>query len=139
MDERHAEDLARRAHARYAQLRGVAATPWPELTETERAANLDSARFAPVILAALGLAIVASPHPRARDALTEEEVEAGGILEHLRWARFTRRAGAPDHPDLVAWTELDEPTRELDRVRVRDLPALLAAQGLAIVDQDAAG
>lgn len=107
---------------------------WPELDEHQRDANLDSAAFAPTILASLGLAVGSLDDPRARTVLTDEEVEAGGRLEHLRWVRFTREHGRVDHPGLVPWVELDEEISELDRMRVRDLPELLRPLGLAVVD-----
>lgn len=136
--DEHVEALARATHLRDARLRGKDATIWERMAASERDANLDSARFAPTILTALGLAIVEGDRPGRRTALTLEELEAGARLEHLRWCRFTRRIGRTQHPDLVSWEELDEPTRELDRIRIRALPELLTALGYSVIDDDAA-
>lgn len=98
----------------------------PDLTDADRA----SLEFIPVILAALGLEIL--PGGSEVAALSEEEVEAGARLEHLRWCRYTRRSGVGDHPDLVAYDELDEASREKDRARVREIPSLLRGAGLGL-------
>jgi hypothetical protein len=134
--DEHVEALARATHLRDAELRGDDATPWERMDASEREANLDSARFAPTILTALGLAIVAGDRVEGRSALTLEELEAGSRLEHLRWCRFTRRIGRAQHPDLVSWDELDEPARELDRIRIRALPELLTGLGYSVIDDD---
>lgn len=129
------ESLARATHLIDADARGRRADPWETLDEAKREANLASARFAPVLIAALGLEIVDGLHPGRRSALTDEELEAGSRLEHLRWCRFTRQVGRRTHPDLVPWRDLDEPTRELDRIRVRALPELLAQLGCSVIDR----
>ncbi|SEJ25833.1 hypothetical protein [Demequina mangrovi] len=132
------ERLAELAHARFADAAPAspAAVEWRALDEHTRDANRAWARFQPTLAAALGLRIVPREAPGARSRLTPEEVEAGGRIEHLRWARFTRASGRGTHPDLVEWGELDDATRELDLMRVRDLPELLAAVGLAVGDAD---
>ena len=128
--------MARLAHARYAAGGPASAepvTPWASLDERQREANRDSIRFAPVLLAALGLNVSRSTAPPGRlVVLDPEEVEAGARLEHLRWARFTRRVGANDHPDLRPWEELDEDTRDKDRSRVRETIELLARVGFTV-------
>ena len=135
------EGLARAMHARYAGRREASepVPAWEQLPACERAANLASARFAPVVLAALGLAVGTTAAPGRRTELTGEEVEAGGRLEHLRWVRFTRASGRTDHPDLVPWGQLSDDVRELDRIRVRDLPVLLDQLGLAVVEHPEEG
>lgn len=136
VDDHQIETLARHAHARYAEsARGArAAVPWERLSEVDRASNRDWARFQPDLAAALGLEVVDLGNSDIRTALTDEEVDAGGRLEHLRWSRFTRAAGRTDHPDLVPWDQIDDATRELDYMRVRDLPSILRAVGLALAD-----
>lgn len=126
--------LAAATHAEDRLVRGLPAVGFGDLTEQQQEANLDSARFAPLLLTALGLQIREGTHPGSRTALTAEELDAGSRLEHLRWCRFTRRIGRTEHPDLVPWDELDEATRELDRLRVRALPRLLAELGYSVVD-----
>ncbi|MEJ1087930.1 hypothetical protein WDU99_06325 [Microbacterium sp. Mu-80] len=136
--DEHVEALARATHLRDAERRREHATAWERMDASEREANLDSARFAPTILAALGLAIVAGDRQERRTALTPEELEAGARLEHLRWCRFTRSIGRTQHPHLVSWEELDEPVRELDRIRIRALPELLGRLGYSVIDDGAA-
>ena len=81
---------------------------WADADAFARAANLDYAHFIPrALLAALDLDVAASGADGHH--MTSEEVEAGGRLEHLRWCRFTRRAGRRDHPDLVAWSDRVDP------------------------------
>ncbi|MDD9208240.1 hypothetical protein PU560_17490 [Georgenia sp. 10Sc9-8] len=134
LSDRDVEVLAEAAYRRYLPASPGAAHAWEQLDERERHANRDSVRFAPVILAALGLTLRPADRPAVVPmALTEEEVEAGARLEHLRWARFTRRTGRPDHPDLRPWWQLSERTRQQDRVRVRDLPELTPLVGLRVV------
>ena len=135
MRAEYIDALARAMQRRDALGRGAEPIAWERLGEAEREANLDSARFAPLLLAALGLEIAEGDRAERRTALTDEEVEAGARLEHLRWSRFTRRSGRTGHRDLLAWEELDEDTRELDRLRVRPLPQLLAALGLSVIDR----
>jgi len=63
--------------------------------------------------------------------------------EHQRWCEERRADGwttgsvidlqQKRHPDLVPWSELSESRRELDNEAQRELPALLARYGLAIV------
>lgn len=127
------ESVARMAYARFAE--DADETAWDDLAQAQREANLDSARFIPTLLAALGLTVVPATPADFRD-LTDEEVEAGARLEHLRWCRFTRRQGRADHPDLLSYDQLPDATRELDRQRVRELPAMLAPLGLALALQD---
>ena len=43
-----------------------------------------------------------------------------------------RDDAAGTHPDMLAWDDLPEPRREIDRMLVRALPELLAANGLGI-------
>lgn len=136
LSDEHVEALARAAHRHYAAVRARPSSSWAELGDREREANLDSARFGPTILRALGLDIVRGVEAGGRASLTDEELDAGARLEHLRWCRFTRGSGRTDHPDLVPWDELDEPTRELDRMRVRELPRRLAQLGYSVMDRD---
>jgi hypothetical protein len=106
------------------------------LSPVEQDANRDHVAFIPILLGALGYQIVPASSATSVQ-VTEEEVEAGARLEHLRWARATRRAGRTDHPDLRPFDELPTSVQELDRVRVRMLPTLLGQVASAIaVKQD---
>jgi hypothetical protein len=70
-------------------------------------------------------------------AFTADEIERLARMEHARWSAERRlggwRVGPLDKarrvsPHLVAYEHLDEPTKELDRAAVRQLPALLRAR-----------
>ncbi|WBL18067.1 hypothetical protein [Citricoccus sp. NR2] len=132
MHPEHLEVLARKAHRAYVESQPERALMWDDLDAREREANLDSAHFAPIILAALGFEIVEGDLPSRRLHLTEEELEVGARLEHLRWCRFARTSGRNEHPDLVVWEELDDRTQELDRMRIRPLPDWLHQLGYSL-------
>jgi hypothetical protein len=69
-------------------------------------------------------------------------------LEHRRWMAEKQLAGyvygeerdedLMTHPDLVPWEMLSEPVREKDRDAIRQLPDMLALQGLQIVRAESA-
>ena len=70
------------------------------------------------------------------------DVEKLARMEHDRWMAARREAGvtygeqrtARTHPDMRDWDAgLTEDAKEKDRMFVRGLPALLEAEGLAIV------
>lgn len=57
------------------------------------------------------------------------------LLEHKRWVGEKQRAGwklgdrsesGKRHPDLVPWEELDEATRDKDRIRIEMIPEVIA-------------
>lgn len=97
------------------------------LSEREQEANRDHIRFLPTLVRALGYQI---EDGEMWADLPEEVVEAGARLEHLRWVRWTRHGphARPDHPGLIPYDELAEPTRRQDRARIRELPVLLATE-----------
>lgn len=141
--EQEVERLAELAHERYRQWISpdsvAAGRSYAELDESARAANRDSVRFMTTIARALGYVVAEGSVNGAVSALTADEIEVGAQLEHLRWERFTRAHGRSGHPSLVPWSELDEPTRDLDRMRVRDIPLLLAEVGLSLQRPPASG
>lgn len=112
----------------------AASTDFDDLDPQMLEANLDHVRFIPTLLRALGMDVAEGAHDGTVPplVLTDEEVETGARLEHLRWARLTRRQGRHGHDDLVPWDELDEVVRERDRVRVRAIPELLASVGRVV-------
>lgn len=134
------EALAGLAHARYAESvsdRSEAADrAFDDLTPRMRAANRDAAAFIPTLVAALGYRLTRQTGETVATAFTDEEIEAGARIEHLRWARFTIRSGQDDHRDLRPWSALPDDVRERDRVRVRGIPELLAAVGVYITSDD---
>ncbi len=81
--------------------------------------------------------------PRRVERLDAEKVEQIAVLEHERWRAEREALGwtyAPvkdvarkTNPNLVAFSRLDEGTREWNRAFARRLPQLLAESGFAIV------
>ena len=75
-------------------------------------------------------------------ALTPSEIECLAVLEHRRWVAERTKAGwsygaernveAKTSPYLVPWEDLPERAREWNRSAIRNIPALLAAENLAI-------
>jgi hypothetical protein len=118
-----------------------ASTDWATLDEEGRAADRAAAAGIAGHLRLLGLQVRPAATPRIA-VLAPEEVERASIAEHDRWAAYTRGLGyrrgsarddtARTHPDLVPWTQLGEATRDLDRLRIRAIPALLARVGLEV-------
>ena len=152
IDDDLAEWLARACHQRYLTERlRAGAVPgsapvlvrWEKLSEEYRAANRDQAMDIGRKLAEIGCLI----GPRRAGGSPFEyrggEVALLAELEHGRWVdergrRGWRHGGAYDleakrHPDLVPWSALPASRRELDYQAVRDIPAMLADAGLAII------
>ena len=96
-------------------------------------------------LDALGYEIVpdGSCYPDQKiTSLSPSEVECLAILEHRRWVAERIKAGwvyaeernvaARTSPYLVPWEELPDEAREWNRSAIRNIPALLATESLAI-------
>lgn len=119
--------------------------PWAELDERFRAQNRDQARDNILKLHSLGLKVVAAGLLSV-DAvrLGEADIERLGIAEHDRWSHQKREQGyrfGPElildgadlrHPSLLPWDELPASEKEKDVAPIRQIPAVLAAAGLAI-------
>jgi hypothetical protein len=68
-------------------------------------------------------------------------------LEHRRWLADKYLAGYSYgkvrdedhmlHPDLIPWEDLSEADREKDRNNIRQIPELMAMQGLKVCPQEA--
>ncbi len=142
-DEAIVDRLARAYHAHYASEYGSGLTPsWEDLEEDLREANRESARWVPRYVAELGLRMVSGNAESAVRSLPDDDVERLAEAEHGRWCRAKMGAGwglgdriegERLHPDLVAWADLDEPTKDKDRTRIRQLPVLLAEAGIHLV------
>jgi len=74
---------------------------------------------------------------------TDDEIERLAKMEHERWYNERMKAGwkfcngpksieRKEHPDLVAWDELNNETKEKDRSPVCEMPMFLAKVGLTI-------
>lgn len=146
------ERLAQTIHRRFRAATPLppghpADVPWEDLAEPQRAQNRDQAAEDVRRIHAAGYRLVplADGGTHRITALPEDLVESLALAEHDRWAATARAHGyrwgpqriddPPDrrHPDLVAWEQLDEPAREKDRRPARDLPALFAEAGWALV------
>lgn len=119
-----------------------AGQPWERLESSYRDANRHQADHVWAKLALIDCRSV-------REELVESfsmaplEVERLALVEHQRWAadrylsgwRFgaVRDNRLKHHPQLIPYETLSEPMKDLDRFAVRNLPALLARQGLGIL------
>lgn len=121
---------------------------WDRLPETYREANRAQARFATERLATIGCEVRPTEDWEVgQPVFKPEEIEAMAETEHERWCADRTADGWTygkvrdniqlRHPDLVPWSQLDESTREKDREAVRELPTVLAREGLAIVRSEA--
>jgi RyR domain len=118
--------------------------PWESLPETLRHSNLDQAADIPRKLAAIGCRIVnLEEAPDALYEFDERDVERLAMLEHERWVRERSEAGwttgprdveRMTTPHLVAWNDLTEQARDLDRDAVRAIPRVLESEGLAVAN-----
>jgi hypothetical protein len=151
------ESLAQLLHARYVAARESqgwtygeqrdatrqthpALTSWPELGAVHKEANRDQAADLWTKLAAVDCELAElTDWEAAHFSFSGEEVEELAEREHERWMRYQRRAGSghglsgrKEHPDLVAWRDLSEHEKEIDREFVRALPQLVAQLGYQV-------
>ncbi|MEJ3750102.1 NAD-binding protein [Actinomycetes bacterium KLBMP 9797] len=120
-----------------------ALVPWAELAEELRHTNRAQAEDIGRKLRTIGLALVPRASANPSVGLTDEQVEELAALEHARWRAERERVGwrladrrdgaSRTHPDLRAWAELPERTREKNRAEVRNIPHLLGDVGLEMV------
>ena len=146
------ESLARASHTRYLARRvaeggtrvsPVTMTTWDALTEDRQMANREQAMDIGRKLARIGCLLAPRSDATGDFGFRGGEVELLAELEHARWMKERRRRGwtygvardeaAMRHPDLVAWSELSEPSRDKDREAVESIPGLLADVGLGII------
>jgi hypothetical protein len=114
-------------------------TPWAELPQHLQASNIAQAEHIGTKLVEIKASVRTVPPPTPF-AFSDEEVEQLAQAEHLRWMeeredrgfRYGPRREGLFHPDLVDWSNLSDVAKEKDRAAVRNLPALLAAEGLYI-------
>lgn len=76
------------------------------------------------------------------DGFTPEEIEYMARMEHARWCAERRLAGwtyaaerddrAKRHPNLLPWSQLTEPIRDIDRQSVEKIPRFLATIGQGV-------
>jgi len=113
-------------------------TPWSELGDDGRRADLGSARAALVYLHRLGFERVHLSEELDDPVLTDDDVEALARVEHERWLDSKRVDGwslgphsseAKTHPNMTSWEMLSEEDRDKDRERITLLPSVVAKAG----------
>jgi hypothetical protein len=133
---RLAEALHETYRAKNPQVTGPAALPWKSLPMEYKQSNFSQAAHFLVKVRAIACELQDPQDPSAPGTLEfelkEHEVECLARMEHARWVAERSLGGwrfCPDrdntllyHPNLVAYDELDEPTKEKDRDFVRELP-----------------
>ncbi|MBQ9022037.1 MAG: hypothetical protein IJ113_08530 [Eggerthellaceae bacterium] len=142
--------MAKNAYARYLELRrnSLAEAEFEEfeqLPDDLHFSSLERIISFPDKLKTLGYKIVpaASCYPEQRiESFAPSEVEVLAILEHRRWCEERKAAGwryaevrniaSKQSPYLTEWENLPERAREWNRCSSRDIPLLLAKEGLAI-------
>lgn len=110
-----------------------------------RNSSIEHIKSIPGKLDVLGYEIVpdGSCYPEQKvTAFSPSEVECLAVLEHRRWIAERVKAGwsyadardvdAKTSPYLVPWEDLPDRAREWNRSAVRNIPALLASENLAI-------
>lgn len=147
------EVLAQASHEQYVLAReragdtpqtNKAMVPWHALSVGLKESNRRQADDVAVKLKAIGCGIKPLTDWAEQPlVLTAEEVELLAKMEHTRWCDERRTAGwrhAPPpknearktSPYLVAWEELDEKTKDIDRDAVRSIPTTLARAGFQV-------
>ncbi len=147
------EQMAKALHGSYLRHRRLDGTydpsreshrPWDVLKETYRESNRDSAAHLSSRLDEVGYSVqVTDDWAVALPTFSKKEMDRLAESEHKRWCEERLASGwsygseidpqQKRHPDIVPWSKLGEPRRELDRETQRELPSLLARYGLAIV------
>ena len=141
------EQLARALHAKYLREYGMARTqpshePWETLSEHYKTDNREHAEHIGSKLADISAVIVPSTPGLPEFSLDNADIEQLARMEHERWMAGKQRAGVgygeqltpATHPDMRGWDDgLTPEAKEKDRMFIRNLPALLADEDLAIV------
>ncbi|MCX6979183.1 MAG: NAD-binding protein [Verrucomicrobia bacterium] len=108
---------------------------WDELSEEQKGASRSQADHIPFKIRAVGLD-PAKVTQADWGALSEAQIEVLARLEHARWAAYywmtgwtfaaVRDDGTRQHPDLVPYDSLNEPTKDYDRAAGRNLAGYLS-------------
>jgi hypothetical protein len=115
---------------------------WDKLPEDFRNSNRAQADHMAAKLGRISCVIAPADAPGEPVEFTLEEIEALAEMEHGRWTverllggwiwDEKRDPAQRRSPYLVAWSELSDNIKEVDRRSVRRIPALLAEIGLSI-------
>ena len=152
LDDSALERMGRSIHERYrASLapedrEGPANVPWETLGEIYRESNIAQARRIPLKVAALGLDLADASTGPVGDwpdglAPSERQIEALAEFEHRLWSEYLLSRGwvygersHDHHPDLQAYENLSDATKQKDRNTIIEMPGVLAAAGLRLVE-----
>ena len=117
--------------------------PYSDLPEDEKEQNRDTVRDIPDKLASLGYGLQLKHSREAVFEFSKGETETLAKREHLRWIKQKQKNGwrlgsstdkaGKVHQDLVPWDQLEESTKEKDRLMVRAIPRIVAKAGYIIV------
>lgn len=120
----------------------AAGQTWERLAATYRDANRHQADHMLAKLAVVDCRAVEEERVESF-AFAPLEIERLAVIEHQRWAADRYLDGwsyAPvrdnalrHHPQLIAFADLSEPMKDLDRLAVRGVPTLLGRSGLGVV------
>ncbi len=143
-------DLAKTSFRRYSADRAESGkdrnyASFADQPQDLRNSSIEHIKSIPAKLDVLGYEIVpeGSCYPDQKVVtLMPSEVECLAILEHRRWLAERTKAGwvygeerdvdAKTSPYLVPWESLPDRAREWNRSAIRNIPALLASENLAI-------
>lgn len=152
LDDSALERMGRSIHERYrASLapedrEGPANVPWETLGEVYRESNIAQARRIPLKVAALGLDLADASTGPVGDwpdglAPSERQIEALAEFEHRLWSEYLLSRGwvygersHDHHPDLQAYENLSDATKQKDRNTIIEMPGVLAAAELRLVE-----
>src|SRR6185437_12860172 len=120
--------------------------PWQELPGLLKDANIDQAGHIGTKLDAIGCVLVPESSLIPEFRFADHEVEYLAQLEHQRWVQDRAQHGigygsvrdGKHHPDMVAWNELTEGTKEKDRDVIWNMPGVLRQAGFQILRLDPA-
>ena len=148
----HVERLAEAIHELYLEQRRAVGDPlgstsstvaWSELTDEFKNSSRAQARDVERMLAEIGYSLRPACTQADPTVFTDAEVERLAQLAHERWHHERLRGGwrlgdarddeALRHPDLVAWDELGEDRRAIDRYIVQGLGRAVTAAGQELV------
>ena len=109
--------------------------PWEDLAEPYRDSNRQQARSLPraLQLDARRRYDIVQAHRKGAEpfAFPPEDLERIARNEHERFLEERKRM-EPNHPDLVAWKDLTDESKEVVRQQIREWPQVLASVDLTL-------
>ncbi len=110
---------------------------WDELSRHLKDSNIGQAEHIGAKLVDIGVTLT-PVRPQREFAFTDAELLQLAQSEHVRWVkertdagfRYGPRRTGMEHPDLVDWSNLSDAARDKDVDAIRNLPVLLAGEGV---------